>query len=71
MMETESQTNRVLEHLSQGRTLTALQALALFGCFRLAARIADIKRKGFDVKSEMVQVGAKKKKVAQYSIDIV
>jgi hypothetical protein len=68
-MTTESQTHCILEHLKNGRQLTALEALNLFGCFRLAARISDIKRKGHNVKSEMVQVGNNKKKVARYSLN--
>ena len=67
-MTTESQNKRILEHLSLGRTITSLEALSLFQCFRLASRINDLKNKGYNVKSEMVQVGNNKKKVAKYSI---
>ena len=69
-MITESQNKRILEHLSLGRTITSLEALSLFQCFRLAARISDLKGKGHNVQSEMVQVGSNKKKVARYSLAI-
>lgn len=69
-MTTESQNKRILEHLSLGRTITSLEALSLFQCFRLAARISDLKGKGHNVQSEMVQVGSNKKKVARYSLAI-
>lgn len=68
-MTTESQNKRILEHLSLGRTITSLEALLLFVCFRLAARISDIRSKGHTIKSEMVIVGNNKKKVARYSLN--
>jgi hypothetical protein len=69
-MTTESQNKRILEHLSLGRTLTSLEALLLFGSLRLASRINDLKNKGHNVKSEMVETEYSKKKVARYSLDI-
>ena len=38
-----SQTQQIRKHLNSGRPLTALQALDKFGCFRLAARINDLR----------------------------
>ena len=38
-----AQINKILEYLKQGYSLTPIQALHLFGCFRLGARIWDIK----------------------------
>lgn len=67
-MTTKSQNKCIIEHLILGHTITALEALSLFQCFRLAARISYIRSKGFNVKSEMVQVGNNKKKVARYSL---
>jgi hypothetical protein len=64
----ESQNKRILEHLSLGGTLTSLEALSLFGSLRLAARISDLRNAGNTIKSEMVQVGNNKKKVARYSL---
>ena len=69
-MTTESQNKRILEHLSLGCTITSLEALTLFGSLRLASRINDLKNKGHNVISEMVQVGNNKKKVARYSLAI-
>jgi hypothetical protein len=67
-MKMESQNKRILEHLILGRTLTSLEALSLFGSLRLAARISDLRNAGNTIKSEMVQVGNNKKKVARYSL---
>ena len=62
-----SQNNEILEYLSKGNTLTSLEALSRFQCFRLASRINDIKAKGYQVMVDMVST-ASNKKVAQYSM---
>lgn len=56
-----SQTSRILAWMKAGNRITPIQALELFGSFRLGARIAEIKEKGFLVKSEFVKVGTGKK----------
>lgn len=61
-----TQTAEILEHLKQGHSLTPLEALNKFGCFRLGARIWDIKHLGWDVKTRNKKVG--KKHVAEYWI---
>lgn len=38
-----NQTAQIRKHLNSGRSLTAIQALNNFGCFRLAARIFDLR----------------------------
>ncbi len=42
-------------------------ALNKFGCFRLAARIADLRNDGMNIKTTIVKL-KNKKQVAQYSI---
>lgn len=39
-----SQSRRILTYLKEGNTITAREARLLFGCDRLAARIADIEK---------------------------
>jgi len=39
-----SQTTDILKHLLKGNKLTGLEALNLFGCFRLPARIENIEK---------------------------
>lgn len=43
----------------------------MFGSLRLAARIADLRGKGYPITAVMVQVGNKKKKVARYVLDVM
>lgn len=63
----QSQTSRILDWMLAGNRFTPLEALNLFGCFRLPARIADIKAAGYDVRSRFVSTNMQKK-VKQYWI---
>ena len=42
-----SQNNRILGYLSEHDSITALDAQREFGCMRLAARIADLEKRGY------------------------
>jgi hypothetical protein len=55
-----SQASQILAHMKAGNTITGLEALNRFGCFRLPARIADIKKMGYDVNREMIEVNGKR-----------
>ena len=44
-----SQNELIKAALLSGRSLTPLDALQDFGCFRLAARVADLRREGMDI----------------------
>ena len=46
-----SQSQKILKHLSSGKSLSPLQALGLFGCYRLAGRIYDLKRAGHQIET--------------------
>lgn len=59
-----SQRDAILKALQQGDCLTSLDALERFGCARLAARIAEIKRLGHPVTMRWVRKG--KKTFAEY-----
>ena len=61
-----SQSNDIISHLQSVGPLTSLQALVLFGCFRLAARINELQREGYPVESKMIHLPSGKR-VAQYS----
>jgi hypothetical protein len=40
----DSQNLRILRHLAKGKTLTTMQAITKFGCTRLAARVAELRK---------------------------
>lgn len=61
-----SQERMILLHLMNGQSLTSLEALKLFGCFRLSARIKDLKEKRHDILSEKIKVNGKY--VSQYTL---
>ena len=66
-MTTDTQCRQIAAHLEGGNTITALEALNLFGCFRLASRIHDLRVQGYDIAVERVRT-ATGKTVAQYRI---
>lgn len=61
-----SQIDDVHAHLLRGKPITPIQALTLFGCFRLAAVIFNLREKGFIIETEMVH--RKGKKWASYTL---
>ena len=67
MKQTTSQSAKVLYHLQNYGPLTAIEALELFACFRLAARINDLKEAGHDIQMEMKTL-KNGKKIAVYSL---
>lgn len=46
--------DRVLEHLKKHKSITPLEALNEFGCYRLGARIWDLRRDGHHIDTEIV-----------------
>lgn len=65
---TESQNESIRKHLREGKALTSIDALVLFGCFRLSARIKDLRDRGEPIESELVNDG--KKRYARYFISV-
>lgn len=53
---TASQGARILAYLQAGNPLTAIQALDLFGCNRLAARVGDLRNEGHNIVTATIQV---------------
>lgn len=47
-----TQAEWVLDQLQRGHTLTPIDALDGCGCFRLAARIADLRQAGYSIETE-------------------
>ena len=63
-----TQAGRILAHLRAGNRLTALEALEKFGCFRLAARIHELRREGWNVQERTVETRGGKR-VAEYYME--
>jgi hypothetical protein len=43
---------QILAYLQSGNSITPLDALQLFGCFRLGARIFDLRKSGVEILME-------------------
>tara|TARA_Y100000592_G_scaffold19031_1_gene29138 strand:- start:1414 stop:1614 length:201 start_codon:yes stop_codon:yes gene_type:complete len=63
----ESQNKLIKKHLEDGHTITAIEALEMFKCFRLASRISDLKQAGCVIDSQFIEVESGKK-VKEYWI---
>jgi hypothetical protein len=59
----KSQKEQILARLQFGQSITPIQALELYGCFRLGARIYDLRKAGHNIVSTLAHNGKK-----QYSI---
>jgi hypothetical protein len=53
-MAKQSQSQKILNYLQTGKTLSPLQALQLFNCMRLASRINDLRKDGHEVTTDIV-----------------
>jgi hypothetical protein len=62
-----SQNKQIADYLNKGRKLTTLDALTKFGCFRLAARISDLRNDGMNIATKIITL-ENKKQIAQYSL---
>ena len=65
-----SQNEQILSYLKKHKSITAMQALQMFGCFRLAARIYDLRQKGYEIISQNVKIlgGGEEKSIAKYTL---
>jgi hypothetical protein len=62
----KTQKQQIESYLTKGKSLTPIDALTKFGCFRLAARIADLRNEGLNIATKIVT--KKGKSYASYSI---
>ena len=55
-MERVTQKSKIMSHLQSGQSLTPIDALERYGCFRLAAIIHTLKNDyGMDIKTELIK----------------
>lgn len=64
--KTQSQCEKILIHLQAGKSINPIQALNLYGCFRLGARIHDLKKDGNFIDTKMIYKNGSK--YAEYSM---
>lgn len=57
----QSQNLAIKKHLESGKSINPLQALSKFGCFRLGARIYELKNDfHMDIRKEMIRKNGKR-----------
>ena len=61
-----SQADHIALFLESGHELTPLEALEMFGCFRLAARVKDLRERGLPI--ETLDREANGKRFAAYRL---
>jgi hypothetical protein len=64
MKSTDSQTALIKGWLLNGYSITQLDALNMFCCFRLAARISNLREEGLDIVTDIVTINDKR--IAKY-----
>ena len=55
----KTQNEKILAYLEKGKSITPLDALNKFQCFRLAARISDLRKEGLNIATKYVTKGDK------------
>lgn len=48
-----TQCEKILQYIEETGSITPLDAMREFGCMRLASRICDLKKAGYNIKREM------------------
>lgn len=63
-----NQKEQILEHIEKYGSITPLEAQRLYGCMRLGARIWDLRKDGYEIVREIVEVETRSGKahVARY-----
>ena len=65
--EAKSQNALLLRHLRTGASITGIEALNLYGCFRLPSRINDLRKQGVAIISKFITTPSGKR-VKEYSL---
>lgn len=69
---TQSQQKMILQYMEDFGSITPAEAMEDIGCYRLGARIYDLKHLGYNIRTEMVEKTnryGKKVRVASYSLE--
>lgn len=63
-----TQSDFILNHLRNHGPITSLEALRKYGCFRLASVIERLRKRGYDITTDLVP-NKNKNRFAKYSLD--
>lgn len=63
-----TQNESIRKYLEEGHRITPLEALEKFGCFRLGARVSDLKKQGLDIRTDIIHDKETGKHYASYRL---
>lgn len=66
MINLTTQKSYILGALLNGKKITPLDALYNYGCFRLGARVNELRNEGYNIHTKLIQDG--KKRYAEYRL---
>lgn len=72
-MSRKSQAQMILDYINEYGSITPLEGMRDIGCYRLAARISDLKKLGYPIKTEIIAVKNRMgthSNVARYSLEV-
>ena len=67
-----TQCEKIVEYMKKHGSITQLDAFLDIGCWRLASRICDLRKQGYNIKRDMITVKNRDKEdvqVARYYIE--
>ena len=65
-MSSEKQADKILAYLEKGHTVPPKLAAEKFSCWRLAARIYDLRKRGHDIRTDLL--GTTNGQCAEYKL---
>jgi len=66
-MKTLTQKDRIIRHLNDKGSITALEAMKEYGIMRLTSRICELKDEGYNIRSEFVSSKNRYKEPVSFS----
>ena len=67
-MVKDSQCDQILRYMEAHGSITAAEAMEHIGCYRLAARIADLRKAGHTIEAKVVTGKNRHKQAVNYAV---